>query len=93
MTRIVVTFFSLLPLSLPEIKSAMDLFVVPTIGFDLYIQNVNPGADREATWLPAPTGPFNLSMRLYAPKSDALTGRWNPPPVTRVQGVPSLGAQ
>jgi hypothetical protein len=24
-------------------------------------------------------------MRLYAPKSDALTGKWNPPPVTKAQ--------
>jgi hypothetical protein len=22
-------------------------------------------------------------MRLYAPKSDALTGKWNPPPVVK----------
>ncbi len=28
-----------------------------------------------------PAGPFNLTMRLYAPKQDALTSRWNPPPV------------
>jgi len=26
-------------------------------------------------------GAFNVMMRLYAPKSDALTGKWNPPPV------------
>jgi hypothetical protein len=50
---------------------------------DLYFQNANPGADREANWLPAPKGPFNVLMRLYAPKSDALTGKWNPPPVVR----------
>ena len=37
--------------------------------------------------------PFNLTMRLYARKSEALTGKWNPPPVTRVQGLPGLGAQ
>jgi hypothetical protein len=29
-------------------------------------------------------GPFNLIMRLYAPKSDALTRKWNPPPVMRL---------
>jgi hypothetical protein len=52
---------------------------------DLYFQTESPGADKEANWLPAPKGKFNLTMRLYAPKSDALTGRWNPPPVTRAE--------
>jgi len=28
---------------------------------------------------------FNLTMRLYAPKFDALTGKWNPPPVTKAE--------
>ena len=37
---------------------------------DLYFQNESPGAN-EVNWLPAPKGPFNLTMRLYAPKSDA----------------------
>jgi len=55
---------------------------------DLYFQNASPGAGNEANWLPAPKGPFNLTMRLYAPKSDALTGHWNPPPVTKgAQGM------
>ena len=39
---------------------------------DLYFQNESPGKDKEANWLPAPKGPFNLTMRLYGPKSDAL---------------------
>ncbi|MEP9398167.1 DUF1254 domain-containing protein [Mesorhizobium sp. KR2-14] len=51
---------------------------------DLYFQNESPGQDKEANWLPAPKGPFNLTMRLYAPRSDALTGRWSPPSVTQV---------
>jgi hypothetical protein len=50
---------------------------------DLYFQNADPGGSKEANWLPAPQGPFNLTMRLYGPKSDALTGEWNPPPVVR----------
>ena len=50
---------------------------------DLYFQSESPGQDKEANWLPAPKGPFNLTMRLYAPKSDALTGKWNPPPVVK----------
>jgi hypothetical protein len=52
----------------------------------LYVQNENPGGDHEANWLPAPKGPFNLTMRLYAPKSDALTGVWNPPVIQRIDG-------
>ena len=52
---------------------------------DLYFQNESPGGDKQANWLPAPKGSFNLTMRLYAPKSEALTGKWNPPPVTKVQ--------
>jgi len=53
---------------------------------DLYFQNQSPGTGKEANWLPAPKGAFNLTMRLYAPKEDALTGKWNPPPVTKVEG-------
>jgi hypothetical protein len=60
---------------------------------DLYFQNESPGADKETNWLPGPKAPFNLTMRIYAPKSEAITGKWNPPPVTRVQGLPGLVAQ
>ncbi|HEY5807670.1 MAG TPA: DUF1254 domain-containing protein [Povalibacter sp.] len=51
---------------------------------DLHFQNKSPGKDKEANWLPAPAGPFNLTMRLYGPKADALTGKWNPPVVKKV---------
>jgi hypothetical protein len=52
---------------------------------DLYFQNASPGTDKEANWLPAPAGDFNLTMRLYAPKLEVLDGRWAPPPITKVQ--------
>jgi len=60
---------------------------------DLYFQNESPGKDKEANWLPAPKGAFNLTMRLYSPKSEALTGKWNPPPVVKAQTTVGLSAQ
>jgi hypothetical protein len=50
---------------------------------DLYFQSDSPGKNKEANWLPAPKAPFNLTMRLYSPQADALTGKWNPPPVRK----------
>ena len=51
---------------------------------DIYIQNAAPDPDKEANWLPAPTGEFNLAMRLYSPRREALNGPWTPPPVRKV---------
>lgn len=51
---------------------------------DLYFQNESPGKELEANWLPAPKGPFNLTMRLYGPKAEVLNGKWNPPPVKQL---------
>jgi len=75
------------------VSSWMPFTYNPDGSLDLYFQNESPGKDKEADWLPAPKGAFNLTMRLYSPKSEALTGKWNPPPITRVQGLPGLVAQ
>jgi hypothetical protein len=68
-----------------DVASWMPFKYNPDGSLDLYFQNENPGADKEANWLPAPKAPFNLTMRIYAPKSEVLTGKWNPPPVTKNQ--------
>jgi hypothetical protein len=63
---------------LPQLKTDADG------GITLYIQHESPGADLESNWLPAPNGPFVMSMRLYWPKQEALNGTWKQPPLLRV---------
>ena len=51
----------------------------------LHIQRDEPDTDAgRANWLPAPAGPFYLTMRIYWPEADALDGTWKPPPINRV---------
>jgi hypothetical protein len=50
----------------------------------LYLQKDSPGADKESNWLPAPSGPIYVVMRLYWPKPEAIDGKWQPPPVVAV---------
>jgi hypothetical protein len=52
---------------------------------DLYFQNASPGADKESNWLPVPKGPLGIVMRLYAPRPEALDGRWVLPAIRRVK--------
>lgn len=49
---------------------------------DIYIQNEAP-LGKEANWLPAPKDDFNLILRLYWPKEEALAKKWKVPPVRR----------
>jgi hypothetical protein len=55
---------------------------------DIYIQNVSPGTDKEANWLPAPKEKFILMLRLNWPKEkdpSILNGTWKPPGVRLVK--------
>jgi len=52
---------------------------------DIYLQAESPGADKEANWLPTPLGEFNITIRNYWPKKEALDGTYKNPPIMRVQ--------
>jgi len=57
----------------------------PDGSLEIYIQHQSPGADKESNWLPSPSsGVLGVTMRLYAPKPEAMDGRWNPPAVRKV---------
>jgi hypothetical protein len=75
-----------------QVPNALDRFALSSWmplkknadgSIDLYFQHDSPGKDLESNWLPAPSGDFNLCMRLYAPASSVINGEWNPPPVKR----------
>jgi hypothetical protein len=44
----------------------------------LYLQHNSPGADKEAKWLPAPAGPFYLTLRNYPPTPAVAEGLKDP---------------
>jgi hypothetical protein len=71
------------PLNRTNIGSTDGLQPNADGSLDIYIQNANPGKDKEANWLPAPKGPFNLILRIYWPKQDVVDGRWNAPGARR----------
>jgi hypothetical protein len=53
----------------------------PDGSLDVYLQH-DPPAGHEANWLPVPSGPFNLVMRLYLPRRSVLDGTYPYPAVT-----------
>lgn len=59
-----------------------DLKFDPDGSITVYVQNTAPDGDKKANWLPAPDGDFRLSMRLYVPKPEVLSGKWVPPAIT-----------
>ncbi|MGY9036667.1 MAG: DUF1254 domain-containing protein [Rhodobacterales bacterium] len=46
---------------------------------DIWIGHDNPGAAREANWLPAPAGTYTLLLRAYLAKSELLEGHYDIP--------------
>lgn len=57
----------------------------PDGSVDIYVQKDSPGKDKEANWLPAPSGDFNLMLRTYWPKKEMLDGAWRAPAIEKVK--------
>ena len=81
-------FFVANPLNRYQISPAQSpVKTNPDGSLDIYIQHSSPGADRQANWLPAPSGPFVLMLRFYEPGNEIIGGQWKPPGVMSAQQV------
>ncbi|HEX4051008.1 MAG TPA: DUF1214 domain-containing protein [Steroidobacteraceae bacterium] len=81
------SFFVDNPISRYAISSWMPLRQDDGGSIVLYIQRDPPDEGKEANWLPAPEGNFNITLRMYWPKDSAPSindGTWLPPAVTPV---------
>lgn len=56
----------------------------PDGGVTVIIQNSAPEDESAANWIPAPKGPFVLSLRQYAPKPDSFGGGWQKPELKKL---------
>ena len=77
-----------------QVANALNRFAVsswmpfkfnPDGSLDLYFQNESPGRARKATGFQPREGRLTLTMRIYAPKSEVLTGKWRSRPPSRVR--------
>ncbi len=81
-------FFVDNPLNRYTVSSRFNFKYNTDGSLDLYLQNENPGPEKEANWLPAPKGRFILMLRLYWPKERSpsiINGTWKIPPVKPVE--------
>ena len=56
----------------------------------LYLSGTLPEGVPKSNWLPAPEGGnlFSMTMRLYVPKAEVLSGGYYPPPIKKVTWPP-----
>jgi hypothetical protein len=73
---------------IPETKG---LKYEPDGSLEIYVQNESP-VPRESNWLTATAGPFFLTLRMYGPKPEPLSGAYKVP--TLASSAPtSVGAK
>ena len=52
---------------------------------ELYFSKTSPGGEKERNWLPAPDGPFSLTLRMYLPHERALDPLYAPPRIRKAE--------
>ena len=85
-------FWSLEMISVPDVRyldNPVNRYVIDSRmtglkkkadgSIEIAIQRETPGPELESNWLPSPdTTGFSLTLRLFAPKAEAVNGRWKP---------------
>jgi hypothetical protein len=71
------------PIQRYAIGDRNPLLTNPDGTLDIRIQHERP-SEGDTNWLPAPEGPFFITMRLYLPKADFLSGHWQLPGIERL---------
>ena len=64
-------FFVPNPINRYDLSQRNTFITNPDGSVDLYLQAESPGKDKEANWLPAPKGKFDLVLRIYSPRTSA----------------------
>ena len=72
------------PIGRFAISSHADLQYGQDGSLEILLQHSKPHDDETANWLPAPKGPFQIMLRLFSPKPEALRGDWTPPTIERL---------
>jgi hypothetical protein len=84
-----------------QVANSLDRFAVSSWmpfkyntdgSLDLFAERES-GQGQGSQLAPSAKGTLQPDHALYSPKLEALTGRWNPPPVTKAQGITGMTAQ
>lgn len=62
-----------------------DLELNPDGSLEIRIQATTPTDAPASHWLPAPDGPFELTLRAYWPSEAIIDGSWTPPTITSIR--------
>jgi hypothetical protein len=76
-------YFTANPINRYAIGDRSNLKVGKDGATEIYIQQTSPGKDRQSNWLPSPNGDFNIVMRVYWPKDEAINGSWKLTPIRK----------